>query len=243
MRVRALFATGPLIRGRSPQADRDRPAPSRVGRGAETAGLPEARLPADESGTRTLDQPRAPPSVLGEALTVGEALTPPEGLTDGDLEGVAVRDVEPGRLLGGRGVGSAFTGGGELVVAAGVRTVGDSRWDAVGRGREGRSPIVPRRPARDECVAVGSGGVGDWAAWNRDSSGIGCSGIRAARGLVCSGSSDAVATPPNRVKAAATSARPACLFSLPGRLRPALGAACGRSGGHDTSGTSWEPGS
>ncbi|GGW59756.1 hypothetical protein GCM10010503_41210 [Streptomyces lucensis JCM 4490] len=84
-------------------------------------------------GNPQVSQPSASPLPLGEPLLVGEALVLPEGLAEGLVEGVAVRDGELGRRLAdGRGVGLRFAGGAALVLATEGREAGDWLRGTVG---------------------------------------------------------------------------------------------------------------
>ena len=145
----------------------------------------------------------------------------PEGLAEGLAEGpageVGVGEGEPGRRpLEARGVGFAFTGGGALV-AAGGRETSDVLRVAVGRGRRIPSPFRSGTPFRAGCVVTRSGEACESGTRTPGSSGDGCSGIEVARGAVDWGSTDAVARPPRRVKAAAARDRTAYFFSRDGR--------------------------
>jgi len=144
----------------------------------------------------------------------------PEGLAEGLAEGpageVGVGEGEPGRRpLEARGVGFAFTGGGALVAAGGRETC-DVLRVAVGRGRRIPSPFRSGTPFRAGCVVTRSGEACESGTRTSGSSEDGCPGIEVARGAVEWGSTDAVARPPRRVKAAAARDRTAYFRSRAG---------------------------
>ncbi|GGS80730.1 hypothetical protein GCM10010206_49160 [Streptomyces cinerochromogenes] len=180
--------------------------------------------------------------MLGEPLLVGEGLVPSEGLAEGRVDGVAVREggLER-RLLEGRGVGFSFTGGGALVVAAEGEETGGLRRGGAGAGRRSSPLFRSRTPLRAGCVDSLSGEAGEpvtrTSGSTEDDSGGG-----AARGAVDWRSTDAVATPPRMVKATATTDWTAYFFSRGGRSYRSAGRSCGGVGG-PRRGDSEEPGS
>lgn len=160
---------------------------------------PGVALPAsDDHGAGLSGWPpvSGTPVMLGRALLVGEAL----GLLGGLAEGVTVGEEAGlvGRPLAGPGAGLAFTGGGGLLVAVGVRGVGDSRSVTVARGRP-----VPSRSLTSPlagCVAGRSGegegeALGGSVTRTSGSSGDARSGLGTAPGVPADGwgSSSAVA--------------------------------------------------
>ncbi|MFJ3336062.1 hypothetical protein [Streptomyces sp. NPDC086766] len=181
----------------------------------------------------------------GERLPLGEALALPVGLADGLAEADAVRVGEAGRLPVGRGAGLVLDGGGALLVAAeGDRDVGGALGVTVGRGRRKPSPPRFSTAFRAGCVVARSGGVdevGESVTSSRESSGSGWSGIVAARGVADWGSTDAAATPPRTVKAAAARDLTAYLLIRGGRLSRPVGSSCGGVGAPGPSAPSGEP--
>ncbi|MBY8840610.1 hypothetical protein [Streptomyces sp. SP2-10] len=128
----------------------------------------------------------------------------PEGVAEGRGVGVAVRVGGLGRrLLEGRGVGFSFAGGGALVVAAtGGRETGDLLRAGCGSGRRILSLLRSRTPFRAGCVGTRSGEAGESVMRTSGSAGGG-SGTDAARGAAEGRITEAVASPPRMVKAAA----------------------------------------
>ncbi|EDY63066.1 conserved hypothetical protein [Streptomyces pristinaespiralis ATCC 25486] len=183
--------------------------------------------------------------VLGVGpLGGGDGLT----LTEGLAEGVAVGEDADwlGRPSGGRGVGPAVAGGGELV-AAGACGAGDSRGVGVARGLRVpallRSLTAPPLPGR---VAGRSGereAVGDAVTSASGSSGDAWSGVGSACGgsMECWGSSDAPARPPSTANVAAARARTPYFFNCGGGRRRAAGASAEEAGDQASSGDSEGP--
>ncbi|MFI1167708.1 hypothetical protein ACH4UM_29965 [Streptomyces sp. NPDC020801] len=186
-----------------------------------------------------------PPALLGERLPLGEALVVPEGLTEGRAEGRGVREGGLVRGLEGRGAGAGpvFAGGGALVVAGGLEA-GDALRVGVGAGRRIPPLFRPRTSSRAGCVVSRfGGGLGESVTGSWDSSGSGWSGTDAARGAVDRGSTDAVATPPRTVKAAAARDLTAYFFSRGGRLCRAADRSRAGAGGQGVPGETAGPGS